>query len=318
MLGSLLSSNRSNRLSQKGPTAHLTHIRLPSTNMSVPTLNLQFAAGSPVKSSSFSGGMSRRPFLTAMLRTNVPMFIHVRTFTDSLDCCTQDSSSTTSSSLVRAARPSRCVSVPLPHSSHPSPQSVPFAQALRRARVKLVAGNSPRMPQQIPRTYQSRSTGCNADTQTCYKQVVNPTTGEKIGEVAEASPKDVDRAVEAAQKAYDTVWGVQCTGQQRGKYLIALAEAIEAEADEIAAVEVSRSSAATAPAPGYGALMVRNAADCTFPFNFVVVARQWQGLRIRSRLRYCRGCRMPAILRRMGRQEYVLMRRHDATHLPSN
>lgn len=70
------------------------------------------------------------------------------------------------------------------------------------------------------------------------KQVINPSTGEQIGEVSEASPKDVDRAVDAAQKAYDTVWGLNTTGRQRGELMIKLAEAIEANIDEIAAIEV--------------------------------------------------------------------------------
>lgn len=69
-------------------------------------------------------------------------------------------------------------------------------------------------------------------------QVVNPSTGEKIGEVSEASPKDVDRAVAAAQKAFDTVWGLHATGTQRGRLLMKLADAIEANLEEIAAVEV--------------------------------------------------------------------------------
>merc|ERR1711939_1036767 len=56
-------------------------------------------------------------------------------------------------------------------------------------------------------------------------EVVNPTTGDVIGQVSEASPKDVDRAVEAAQKAYDTVWGLKCSGAERAKYMIKLAEA---------------------------------------------------------------------------------------------
>ena len=69
-------------------------------------------------------------------------------------------------------------------------------------------------------------------------QVVDPSTGEKIGEVSEASPKDVDRAVECAQKAFDTVWGLNTTGAERGKLMLKLAVAVEANIDEIAAIEV--------------------------------------------------------------------------------
>ena len=50
----------------------------------------------------------------------------------------------------------------------------------------------------------------------------------------------MDRAVEAAQKAFDTVWGLHTSGAQRGKLMMQIAEAIEANIDEIAAVEVGR------------------------------------------------------------------------------
>lgn len=67
--------------------------------------------------------------------------------------------------------------------------------------------------------------------------IVNPTTGKVIAKVSEGTRKDVDLAVAAAQKAYNTVWGLKTPGQERGKLLIKLAELIEANADEIAAIE---------------------------------------------------------------------------------
>ncbi|SGY48802.1 BQ5605_C001g00695 [Microbotryum silenes-dioicae] len=67
--------------------------------------------------------------------------------------------------------------------------------------------------------------------------VINPTTDKKVGVVAEATAADIDIAVEAAQKAFDTVWGVKTPGHERGKMLIALAEAIEEHADTIASIE---------------------------------------------------------------------------------
>jgi len=82
-------------------------------------------------------------------------------------------------------------------------------------------------------------------------EVINPSTGEKIGDVAEASPKDVDRAVDAAQKAYDTVWGLNTTGVERGKYMLKLALAIEANIDEIAAVESMDNGKAFSIAKGF-------------------------------------------------------------------
>ena len=47
----------------------------------------------------------------------------------------------------------------------------------------------------------------------------------------------MDIAVAAAQKAYDTVWGLNMPGFERGKLLIRWAELIEEHLDEIAAIE---------------------------------------------------------------------------------
>ena len=67
--------------------------------------------------------------------------------------------------------------------------------------------------------------------------VINPTNGKVITRVSEGTPKDVDRAVEIAQKAFDTVWGTNCPGFERGRLLYKLAELLEAHQDEVAAVE---------------------------------------------------------------------------------
>jgi len=90
-------------------------------------------------------------------------------------------------------------------------------------------------------------------------KVVNPSTEEVIGEVAAANEKDVDIAVEAAQKAYDTVWGVRCPGSERAKLLLKLALAIEANADELAAIESADNGKAFAIAKGFD---VAEAAAC--------------------------------------------------------
>jgi acyl-CoA reductase-like NAD-dependent aldehyde dehydrogenase len=67
---------------------------------------------------------------------------------------------------------------------------------------------------------------------------VRPTaTGKLLGTIAEGTAKDVDLAVAAAQKAYDTVWGLNTPAFKRGKLLIRLAELIEENIDEIAAIE---------------------------------------------------------------------------------
>lgn len=44
-------------------------------------------------------------------------------------------------------------------------------------------------------------------------------------------------AVEAAQKAFDTVWGLNMPGHERGKLLYKLADLMEANIDELAAIE---------------------------------------------------------------------------------
>ena len=70
-----------------------------------------------------------------------------------------------------------------------------------------------------------------------YLSVINPATGKVICQVSEGTQKDVDEAVVAAQRAFDTVWGLNCPGYERGKLLYKLAELLEKYQDEFAAVE---------------------------------------------------------------------------------
>ncbi|KAJ7202138.1 aldehyde dehydrogenase [Mycena pura] len=82
--------------------------------------------------------------------------------------------------------------------------------------------------------------------------VINPSTGRVITAVSVGSSKDVDIAVKAAQKArfsyslplpahshqaYKTTWGLKCPGTSRGKLLTRLAELLERDSAEIAALE---------------------------------------------------------------------------------
>ncbi|CAE6466334.1 unnamed protein product [Rhizoctonia solani] len=83
--------------------------------------------------------------------------------------------------------------------------------------------------------------------------VVNPTTGKVITKISEGSEKDVDLAVQAAQKAYDTVWGLNVSGIKRGQILIRLAELIERDLDEIAAIEALDNGKAFSIAKGFDA-----------------------------------------------------------------
>jgi betaine-aldehyde dehydrogenase len=72
-----------------------------------------------------------------------------------------------------------------------------------------------------------------ADGQT--EPVINPATGEQIAEAPLSSSEDVDRAVSAARKAFET-WGVT-TPRTRSEALLKLADAILEHGDEFADLE---------------------------------------------------------------------------------
>src|SRR5688500_8660175 len=65
--------------------------------------------------------------------------------------------------------------------------------------------------------------------------VVNPKTGAKILDLHEATPDQVDKAVAAAAKAFET-WS-HTTPAQRAALTMKLADRIEAEAQEFAELE---------------------------------------------------------------------------------
>lgn len=67
--------------------------------------------------------------------------------------------------------------------------------------------------------------------------VINPSTGKVVASVSAGSPKDVDLAVKAAQNAFNTTWGLNTPGSQRGVLLNKLADLMEANAAELSAVE---------------------------------------------------------------------------------
>ncbi|KAI6152434.1 aldehyde dehydrogenase [Pisolithus tinctorius] len=67
--------------------------------------------------------------------------------------------------------------------------------------------------------------------------VVNPTNGKVITSVSEGTPKDVDLAVEAGEKAFETTWGLNYPGNKRGLLLNKLASLMEEHTDELAALE---------------------------------------------------------------------------------
>ena len=69
-----------------------------------------------------------------------------------------------------------------------------------------------------------------------YYNTINPANGEKICRVAEANEKDVNIAVQAARKAYETVWK-KMSGAERSKYIFRIARMIQERSRELAVIE---------------------------------------------------------------------------------
>ncbi|MBL4705944.1 MAG: aldehyde dehydrogenase family protein [Flavobacteriales bacterium] len=69
-----------------------------------------------------------------------------------------------------------------------------------------------------------------------YFDTINPATEEVISKVANASEKDVDKAVKAARKAYTDVWS-KMPANERGKYIYRIARLIQERAKEFAVIE---------------------------------------------------------------------------------
>ncbi|MEU8375246.1 aldehyde dehydrogenase family protein [Micromonospora sp. NPDC048894] len=67
-------------------------------------------------------------------------------------------------------------------------------------------------------------------------KTVNPATEEVLAEVTWAGAQDVDRAVRAARKAYDKVWGPM-PGRDRAKYLYRIARLVQERSRELAVLE---------------------------------------------------------------------------------
>ncbi|MBY8871499.1 aldehyde dehydrogenase family protein [Micromonospora sp. PLK6-60] len=65
---------------------------------------------------------------------------------------------------------------------------------------------------------------------------INPASEEVLAEVAEGGSADVDRAVRAARRAYEQVWGPM-PGRDRAKYLFRIARLIQERSRELAVLE---------------------------------------------------------------------------------
>lgn len=68
-------------------------------------------------------------------------------------------------------------------------------------------------------------------------ETINPATGEVICRVAEGDKADIDLAVKAARKAFESGPWPKMNPSERGRLLNKLADAIEKHADELAALE---------------------------------------------------------------------------------
>lgn len=67
--------------------------------------------------------------------------------------------------------------------------------------------------------------------------VYNPATREQIASISQGDGLDIDKAVQAARRAFKTTWGLNTTGPQRAVLLNKLVRLIEENLDELAAIE---------------------------------------------------------------------------------
>ena len=69
-----------------------------------------------------------------------------------------------------------------------------------------------------------------------YFPTISPSDESTLSEVAEGNEADVDKAVQAARRAYDKVWS-KMPGAERAKYIFRIARAMQEKARELAIVE---------------------------------------------------------------------------------
>jgi aldehyde dehydrogenase (NAD+) len=67
-------------------------------------------------------------------------------------------------------------------------------------------------------------------------KTISPSTEEVLAQITEASADDVDKAVQAARRAYDRVWS-KMAGSERAKYLYRIARIIQERSRELAVLE---------------------------------------------------------------------------------
>ena len=69
-----------------------------------------------------------------------------------------------------------------------------------------------------------------------YFETINPANEKVLAQVAYANEKDIDRAVKAARKAYDTVWS-KMAPSERAKYIFRIARLMQERARELSVIE---------------------------------------------------------------------------------
>jgi aldehyde dehydrogenase (NAD+) len=80
---------------------------------------------------------------------------------------------------------------------------------------------------------------------------VNPSTGKEIADVAEGGPEDVERAVDAARRAFEGPWR-SLRPTQRQNLILALADAIAADHEQLRLLEAVDMGLPAGKAPGAG------------------------------------------------------------------
>ena len=69
-----------------------------------------------------------------------------------------------------------------------------------------------------------------------YFESINPANEKILAQIAHANQADVDKAVQAARSAYETVWS-KLSGAERGKYIYRIARLMQERARELAVIE---------------------------------------------------------------------------------
>ena len=75
---------------------------------------------------------------------------------------------------------------------------------------------------------------------TAYCGIINANiiaNGKKTTTISMGNAKDIDIAVNAAREAYEQRWGLRVPGSERGRILMKIADLMEENLEELAAIE---------------------------------------------------------------------------------